>query len=1268
MTTLLLVLTISAQALYAEDWPMWRYDSYRSACSEEQLPKTLILQWNRQYSPREQVWDDPMNNDMMTYDKVFEPIIVGNKLFVNFNDSDKLVAFDLDSGKEVWRFYTDGPIRLAPAAYKENIYITSDDGHLYCVSAETGKQIWNFRGGPSTQKVIGNKRVISMWPARGGPVVRDGHVYCAAGIWPFMGVFIYALDAETGKVVWVNDQTGAHYNLQPHSGPGFGGVAPQGALVATKEVLVVPGGRSIPAAFNRQTGSLMYFDYAAFTKARGGGSFVAADEGRVLFHMEKRGVTHFDLMTGTNSKKVSGLNEPVLSGDMIYTSDGSSVRALNSDSKELWKVQADGSGDLIKAGNRLYAAGANDISVIELSGKKQGTVVQTIPVKGKALRLLAGNGKLAAVTSEGSILVFGDNAKAGSVIEDKKSPLPRSDNHKQTVEDILKSSAGYEGYALCFGVDDGKLLDELLNQSELHIVAVDPDKQKVDQLRQRYDKAGLYGKRISVHQGTPMDFKAPSFIANMIVVGKVQAKAYAQKGILSEIYRSVRPYGGVLWYPSSITTAMQDKTVAGGAMISRSGALEGSADWTHQYADIANTVKSNDKRVKLPLGILWFGGNSHVDVLPRHAYAPTELVAGGRLFIEGVDSLSARDVYTGRVMWRRQVKQMGTYGVYYTYPYDGDLLSSAYSEQRHYPGAKKRGSNYAITDDSVYLAVGNGCLVLDAATGKTKRTITIPDENGQKRNWGFIGVYRDILFAGAGFANYTKASLEDQAKSNFLNGPYKGKDATALDNLSASKGVIAFNRHTGERLWEVKANYSFYHNGIVVGNGRLYCLDRLPQFAEAQLLRRGKDITDKYRIAAFDIDSGKQVWQSTEHSLGLRLAFSEKHDILLMEGQGMRAFNGKSGDTVWENKRRPKPPVILHNDIIITKAPKDFSSPEAGGAFNIPDGTEVKLTNPLTGQKEPWQVSSSNCGYILGAENLLTFRSGSAGYYDLKNISGTGNFGGFKSGCSPSHVAANGVLNAPDYTRTCRCIYQNQTSMAMIHMPEVATWTQSQFAGKWSAYGAIKRMGINFAAPGDRMAENGTLWLEWPVVGGPSPSLEIKTDTTPVSTYTRHSSVSGPHPYAWVSASGIKNVGTITINLTTRQGMKSPADKKHEEEKERKRKGNSTTDSAVNGSEGTAEKADITQNTEGSYTVYLYFAEPENKQPGERVFDVSLQGKTVLEDLDIVKEAGGQWKSLVKEALHENQWVCGDAFSEGWGPSLKCNLRIWSAFWLALSA
>ena len=34
--------------------------------------------------------------------------------------------------------------------------------------------------------------------------------------------------------------------------------------------------------------------------------------------------------------------------------------------------------------------------------------------------------------------------------------------------------------------------------------------------------------------------------------------------------------------------------------------------------------------------------------------------------------------------------------------------------------------------------------------------------------------------------------------------------------------------------------------------------------------------------------------------------------------------------------------------------------------------------------------------------------------------------------------------------------------------------------------------------------------------------------------------------------------------------------------------------------------------------------------PGERVFSVSLQGKPVAEDLDIVKEAGGAMRGLEK--------------------------------------
>ena len=52
---------------------------------------------------------------------------------------------------------------------------------------------------------------------------------------------------------------------------------------------------------------------------------------------------------------------------------------------------------------------------------------------------------------------------------------------------------------------------------------------------------------------------------------------------------------------------------------------------------------------------------------------------------------------------------------------------------------------------------------------------------------------------------------------------------------------------------------------------------------------------------------------------------------------------------------------------------------------------------------------------------------------------------------------------------------------------------------------------------------------------------------------------------------------------------------------------------------------------EKPYTVRLHFCEPDDVEPGQRVFDVKLQGEVVLKDLDIVRETGGRNTALVKE-------------------------------------
>jgi len=49
------------------------------------------------------------------------------------------------------------------------------------------------------------------------------------------------------------------------------------------------------------------------------------------------------------------------------------------------------------------------------------------------------------------------------------------------------------------------------------------------------------------------------------------------------------------------------------------------------------------------------------------------------------------------------------------------------------------------------------------------------------------------------------------------------------------------------------------------------------------------------------------------------------------------------------------------------------------------------------------------------------------------------------------------------------------------------------------------------------------------------------------------------------------------------------------------------------------------------HTIRLYFAEMEGKNNGERIFDVNAQGKSLLKNFDVIKEAGGAKKEIMKE-------------------------------------
>ncbi|MCA9214603.1 MAG: hypothetical protein KDB27_16135, partial [Planctomycetales bacterium] len=203
-----------------------------------------------------------------------------------------------------------------------------------------------------------------------------------------------------------------------------------------------------------------------------------------------------------------------------------------------------------------------------------------------------------------------------------------------------------------------------------------------------------------------------------------------------------------------------------------------------------------------------------------------------------------------------------------------------------------------------------------------------------------------------------------------------------------------------------------------------------------------------------------------------------------------------------------------------------------------------------------------------------------AGYYDLTNDSGTASLGGFRSSCTNNLIPAGGLLNAPDYTRSCTCSYQNQTSLALVHMPDAETW----------AYGGIvddkKRVAINFGAPGDRRDSAGTIWVDYPSVGGKSPKPGIKTTppTEDLLTFRVHSSlIDGPA--GWICSSGVRDLRELEIET-----------------------GN---DKAVE--------------------LRLYFCQPLGN-PGSS-FQITVNGKVVEQQFQIASVAGGVDRGIIKTYL-----------------------------------
>ena len=275
-STLVATLSVAAVA-HAADWPQYRGPNLDGSTSEK-----IASKWPA--GGPKVVWKAATPTGFSSF------AVAGGKAFTQITrDADGAprevaVALDANTGKEVWAFPVggnayghnggnagakgndggDGP-RSTPTVVGGKVYVLSSDLALFCLDANTGKQVWTH----DLIKEFAGRNIT--WKNAASPVVDGNFVYVAGG---GAGQSLLAFNKDTGALAWKSQD-----EKMTHSTP----------VVAT-----ILGAKQV--IFFTQSGLVS----------------VGATDGKLLWKAPYR----FNVSTAIT---------PVVAGDMVYCSAGYGV-------------------------------------------------------------------------------------------------------------------------------------------------------------------------------------------------------------------------------------------------------------------------------------------------------------------------------------------------------------------------------------------------------------------------------------------------------------------------------------------------------------------------------------------------------------------------------------------------------------------------------------------------------------------------------------------------------------------------------------------------------------------------------------------------------------------------------------------------------------------------------------------------------------------------------------------------------------------------------
>ncbi|MDE0737022.1 MAG: methyltransferase domain-containing protein, partial [Pirellulaceae bacterium] len=385
--------------------------------------------------------------------------------------------------------------------------------------------------------------------------------------------------------------------------------------------------------------------------------------------------------------------------------------------------------------------------------------------------------------------------------------------------EILAKTPFKRGLCLVIGSGDGTLMQELAEQSQLHIIGFTTDPAEAAAARQLLQANGLYGTRAAVSLVTSLDAIPVTRCGANLITSQDLLDEKWEPTSLAEIHRLLQPRGvavlglsdsdGPGTIPEDWLSWLKQNGIPAGSTASATTRwlhlerkpLDGAGSWSHLYGSADNSAfggeSLQDAKSTSDLVVQWIGRPGPRYQPDRNGRKPSPLSVNGRLFLQGLQRLVALDAYNGTVLWSLEIPSLGRFNM----PRDC--------------------GNWTADDNFVYVAINDRLWHIDAATGEVLRMQKVPSGPTQdwSHDWGYIANIEDSILG----STVKKGSSFKSFWGGASDGWYDAKTGKATAKV-CSEQLFSLRKSDASQRW-------LYRGGIIL-NSTITATEKTIYFVE----------------------------------------------------------------------------------------------------------------------------------------------------------------------------------------------------------------------------------------------------------------------------------------------------------------------------------------------------------------------------------------------------------------------------------------------------